>query len=72
MEILERYYKNLDDFSGLIARCRNIDLDKTVITSPAVSFVTYSLRDAMQFLMQHEHRHINQAARIKMNENFPK
>jgi len=71
-EILERYYKNLEDFSGLIAKCRNIDLDKTIITSPAVSFVTYSLRDALQFLMQHEHRHINQAIRIKMNENFPK
>jgi len=72
MEILDRYYKNLDDFSGLIARCGNIDLDKTIITSPAVSFVTYSLRDAMQFLMQHEHRHINQAARVKTDERFPK
>ena len=70
--VLERYYKNLDDFSGLISECRNIDLDKTIITSPVVSFVTYSLRDAFQFLVQHEHRHINQAIRVKKNEKFPK
>jgi len=70
--ILERYYTNLDEFSSLIAKCGNIDLDKTIITSPVVSLVTYSLRDALQFLMQHEHRHINQAIRIKRNENFPK
>ena len=70
--ILERYYQSLDEFSNLISKCRNIDLDKTIITSPAVSLVTYSLRDALQFLMQHEHRHINQAMRIKRNDNFPK
>src|SRR4030095_67542 len=37
IEIIERYYKNLDEFSELIGKCRNIDLDKTIITSPAVS-----------------------------------
>ena len=69
--IIERYYKNRDEFLNLIAKCGNIDLDKTIITSPAVSVVTYSLRDALQFLMQHEHRHINQALRIKRKDNFP-
>jgi len=29
-------------------------------------------RDAFQFLIQHEHRHINQATRVKRNDNFPK
>ena len=70
--ILDRYYKNLDEFSNLISKCGNIDLDRTIITSPAVSLLTYSLRDALQFLMQHEHRHINQAIRIKRNDKFPK
>ena len=72
MGILDRYYKSLEDFSILISKCRDIDIDKTIIISPVASLVTYSLRDALQFLMQHEHRHINQAIRVKMNERFPK
>ena len=72
MDIFDRYDKNLDDFLVLISKCGDVDIDKTIITSPVASFVTYSLRDALQFLMQHEHRHINQAIRVKMNKEFPK
>jgi hypothetical protein len=46
-------------------------LDKTIITSPVIGFVTYNLRDAFQFLIQHEHRHINQAINVKHDVNFP-
>lgn len=70
-DIIERYHKNLDRFLEYISNCRTIDLDKTIITSPIASVVTYSLRDAMQFLIQHEHRHINQAIRVKADANFP-
>jgi uncharacterized damage-inducible protein DinB len=69
--IITDYYKSLDGFLEYITRCKNIDLDKTVITSPILQIVTYSLRDTLQFLVQHEHRHINQALRVKSNENFP-
>ena len=72
LEIIERYHKNLERFLELISNCRNIDIDKTIISSPATRIVTYSLRDALNFLMQHEHRHINQAVRIKSKEDFPK
>ena len=70
-EIIEHYYQSLDRFLHYISECRNIDVDKTIITSPAVQIVTYSLRDAFQFLIQHEHRHINQAIRVKVNRSFP-
>jgi len=72
LEFIEHYHKNLDSFLEYISNCKNIDLDKTIITSPALRMVTYSLRDAFQFLIQHEHRHINQAIRVKTNEKFPK
>jgi len=72
MEIVECYYKSLDNFLEYISNCKKIDIDKTIITSPTLSMVTYSLRDAFQFLIQHEHRHINQAIRVKTNEDFPK
>jgi hypothetical protein len=72
LDIIEHYHKSLDTFLDYISNCKKIDIDKTIITSPTICIVTYSLRDAFQFLLQHEHRHINQAIRIKENVNFPK
>ena len=71
-KIIGRYHESLDRFLQYISDCRNIDINTTIITSPAIRMVTYSLRDAFQFLIQHEHRHINQATRVKRNDNFPK
>ena len=70
--IIAQYQQSLDTFLDYISKCRNIDIDKTIIISPVLSIVTYSLRDAFQFLITHEHRHINQAIRVKQNEIFPK
>ena len=71
MEVIERYHQNLDCFLKMISNCKNVEIDKTIITSPAIRIVTYSLRDALYFLIQHEHRHINQAIRVKTNGDFP-
>ena len=72
LDIIDRYYKNLDEFLAYISNCLNIDIDKTILTSPTIQIVTYSLRDAFYFLIRHEHRHLNQAIRVKNNEAFPR
>lgn len=72
IEIIDDYHKNLATFLAYVTNCRNIDLDKTIITSPVVGMITYSLRDVLHFLVNHEHRHINQAIRVKRDEKFPK
>ena len=72
LSIVDDYYKDLDTFLDLISNCKNADIDKTIITSPTIRIVTYSLRDALSFLIQHEHRHLNQAIRVKANEGFPR
>jgi uncharacterized damage-inducible protein DinB len=69
--ILERFQKHLDTLLEYIAACEKVDLDKTHITSPVSKFVTYSLQNAIIILIQHEHRHINQAIKIKKHKNFP-
>ena len=69
--LLDRYQENLEEFLTLISQCKEVDLDKTIIASPMLAIVTYNLRDAFQFLLQHEHRHINQAIRVKESESFP-
>ena len=71
-DIVERYVNNLNIFLKYISACQSLDIDKIIITSPLLRLVTYNLRDAFQFLIQHEHRHIKQAIGVKMNHDFPK
>jgi len=72
LRLMDSYSKNLDHLMVLVGKCSNIDLDRCVINSPTISWITYSLRDALEFLFEHEHRHINQAIRVKAKEGFLK
>jgi len=68
---ISEYLDNLSRFLAYIENCAHADPDKIILTSPTIPIVTYSLRDALQFLVQHEHRHINQAIRVKQHASFP-
>jgi hypothetical protein len=68
--IIDRFHKHLDSLLDYIDGFKNIDLDRTYIASPVSAFITYSLRNAVTLLVQHEHRHINQAIRVKSREEF--
>ena len=52
---------------------KHLDLEKIVITSPAVSsgVVTYSLMDAYRIIVVHELRHFQQAQRVAAEPAFP-
>lgn len=63
--VIGKYKNNLDTLLHYIQDCKSIDIDKVIITSPALRLVTYSLRDVFSFLLEHQHRHINQAIRVK-------
>lgn len=58
-------------FIDLVPNYQDVDLDKCIINSPTITWITYSLRNALEFLFEHEHRHINQAIGVKENERFP-
>ncbi|HEY3580229.1 MAG TPA: DinB family protein [Pyrinomonadaceae bacterium] len=49
----------------------HLDLEKIVITSPALSFVAYSLMDAYRIIVTHERRHLQQAQRVAQEPAFP-
>lgn len=70
-EIMERFHKHLDSLLEYITGCSKLNIDKIHITSPASKLITYSLRNAFQLLIQHEHRHINQAIKVKTTKEFP-
>jgi len=50
----------------------HLDLEKIVITSPALSFVAYSLMDAYRVIVVHEQRHLQQAKRVVAEPGFPR
>jgi hypothetical protein len=50
----------------------HLDLEKIVITSPALSFVAYSLMDGYRIIVTHEKRHLQQAQRVAEEPGFPK
>ena len=49
----------------------HLDLEKIVITSPAVAAITYSLMDAYRIIVAHEQRHFQQAKRVMEETGFP-
>jgi hypothetical protein len=49
----------------------HLDLEKIVITSPALSAITYSLMDAYRIIVVHEQRHFQQAKRVAAESSFP-
>jgi len=69
--IINRFYQRHDTFMNFIASCSSFNLEEIIITSPEFRFVTYNLKDVLTFLVQHEHRHVNQAIRVKKSEGFP-
>jgi uncharacterized damage-inducible protein DinB len=60
----------------LIAHLRqlplSVDRKNTIITSPLLRCVTYSLDDGMTILVVHEQRHLLQAMRVMEADGFPK
>ena len=49
----------------------DIDAAKTVIASPLLRLVTYSLNDCFTILIVHGQRHFGQARRVMETEGFP-
>jgi len=49
----------------------HLNLERIVITSPALSVMTYSLMDAYRIIVVHERRHLQQAKRVAEVSGFP-
>lgn len=72
-DVIERFVEHQQQMSEVIGRFpADLDLEKTIITSPLLGFVTYSLADTMIFLPMHCRRHFNQAKRVTEMAGFPK
>ena len=65
-DIIERIDENKNQlFESVKAQPAGIDLEKTIVTSPLLGFVTYSLDSTLTFLPMHCRRHFDQARRVR-------
>ena len=72
-DIIERFVKHQEQMIAALQKLpTTMDPAKTIITSPLLGFVTYSLDDTFTILTHHCRRHFNQARRVTETEGFPK
>ncbi len=56
---------------SLFEKLVNPIYSKTIISSPVAGLITLRLEDAMNLIIAHEQRHINQALKVKIKPEFP-
>ena len=71
-DIVEQFAGNIEEVCGKVEACESADVKKTVVTSPFLAVMTYTLDDAYSVLVEHSKRHIRQAKRVMRSEGFPK
>lgn len=72
-DIIERFVEHQRQMIETVQRFpAMLDLEKTIVTSPLLGFVTYSLADTLTFLPMHCRRHFDQAQRVTEAEGFLK
>jgi hypothetical protein len=71
-DVIEKYLNLQEKVSALMRGSDKIDLEKTVMTSPVASFITYSMMDGYRVIVTHDKRHIMQAERVMQVDGFPR
>jgi DinB superfamily len=69
--VTANFLEQQDRLLRLVEATRGLDLDTITITSPVVSFITYSLMDAYRIIVVHEQNHFVQARRVMESRGFP-
>lgn len=70
-DIVESFAAHIAKVNEKITACAEADREKTVVTSPFISIMTYKLDDAYSVLVEHTKRHIRQAKRVMAADGFP-
>lgn len=71
-DIVRQYAQHIEQVSAKIAAAQTADLQKTVVTSPFMKLMTYTLADGYTVIVEHARRHLRQAQRVTQVAEFPK
>ena len=70
-DVIGRFVGNLSEVAARMRATEGVDLRRTVIASPAMAFVTYSLFDVYRIFVAHARKHFEQARRVTQAGGFP-
>lgn len=70
-QILSAFVRQQARLVELMRACSGLDARRIIITSPAATFVTYSLLDAFRIIVVHEQHHYGQTSRLLTMPGFP-
>jgi hypothetical protein len=68
---VERFEQSQRAAIEWMSRSEALDLEGTVVASPATSMIVYSLMDAWRLVATHSLRHLAQARRVNETDGFP-
>jgi len=66
-EVVERFLRNQEELLDIVAKASKIDLNKASIPVEFLKILRMNFGDALQFVVVHEQRHINQACTARSN-----
>ena len=69
--IIERFAAQQHEAAARMRALDEQDAARTVMVSPFVAFITYTVLDGCRLMMTHEHRHFEQARRVTRQPGFP-
>lgn len=65
-DMVERFAAHQQELAVLLRGIHaDVDRRRTIVTSPLLAWVTYSLDDCVRMLVVHEQRHVQQAMRVR-------
>ena len=70
-DVVQRFVSAQADVVRKIRALDESEADRTIMTSPFASVITYSVLDAYRLLFAHECRHFEQARRVTQAQGFP-
>ncbi len=69
--IIERFAASQHEAAARIRSIERRDAASTIMVSPFVSFITYSVIDGCRLIVTHQRRHFEQARRVTQEPGFP-
>ncbi len=70
-QIIGRFLHHQQELRSLMQASNNVDVARTIVTSPASTMITYSLIDAYRIIIVHEQLHLAQAQQLLRSPGFP-
>jgi hypothetical protein len=71
-DVVERFVAQQRQGAGAVARLDERTAERTIMASPFVRLITYSVLDGWRLVVAHDRRHIEQARRVMTSPAFPR